>query len=75
MVRHVIELSSKFGALVSYHFRQKVSFKVLSKYGTNFGHFERTKVNEMKIHGILKICRVFLESTINYFFCNSQEFL
>jgi hypothetical protein len=40
-------------SLKSIGFKRRVSFNVLTESGTNFGHFDRTIVNEMKLRGNL----------------------
>ncbi len=45
-VRYKIKTSSKFGALKRLIMDCKVLFKVLTKFGANFGHFEWMKVNQ-----------------------------
>ncbi len=39
IVRYYINMRTEFGALKSICFEQKVSFKVLKKFGTNISHF------------------------------------
>jgi len=51
MVWYKIKMSSNFVASKSFVFNRKVLSKFSTKFGTNYGHFARTIVNEMKSRG------------------------